>query len=60
MSAIYKSGLTKIRHQVATRMSSSVIGKGIISSFVGGLAMDTYYGFKQYGYDRVKSLLMDN
>ena len=37
-------------------MSIGVISKGIKSSFVGGLAMDGYYGLKQHGYDRIKKL----
>lgn len=35
-------------------MSFKVIEKGIGSNIVGGLAMDLYYGTKQYGYDRTK------
>jgi len=38
-------------------MSARVIGKGLTSSFVGGLAMDGYYGLKQHGYDRTKRLI---
>ena len=54
MSAVYKSGLTKLRNGTAARMSLKVIGKGIASSFVGGLAMDGYYGIKQHAYDHFK------
>lgn len=56
MSAVYKSGLTKLRNGTVARMSIGVISKGIKSSFVGGLAMDGYYGLKQHGYDRIKKL----
>lgn len=56
-SAVYKSGLTKLRNGTASRMSAKVIGKGIGSSIVGGLALDGYYGIKQHAYDRVKRLL---
>ena len=56
-SAVYRSGLTKLRHGVATHMSKKVIAKGIGSSIVGGLAMDGYYGVKQHAYDRIKNLL---
>lgn len=48
MSAVYKAGLTKLRNGTATTMSAKVIGKGLTSSFVGSLAMDGYYGVKQY------------
>ena len=57
MSAVYKSGLTKLRNETAKRMSSKVIGKGITSSIVSGFAMDSYYGVKQHAYDRTKKLL---
>ena len=49
MSAVYRSGLTKLRNETAKTMSLKVIGKGLASSFVGGLAMDGYYGLKQHG-----------
>lgn len=58
MSAVYRSGLTKIRNGTATRMSTRVIGKGLASTFVGELAMDTYYGLKQHGYDRTRRLIL--
>ena len=58
MLAVYKSGLTKLRHDTASHMSFGVIRKGIKANFVGGFAMDGYYGLKQYGYDRVKYLLI--
>ncbi len=57
MSAVYKSGLTKLRNETAKSMSLKVIGKGVTSSFIDGLAMDGYYGLKQHGYDRVKSFM---
>ena len=56
-SAVYKSGLTKLRNNVAKTMSSKVIKKGIISSAVGGLALDLHYGVKQYAYDSTKELI---
>lgn len=56
-SAVYKSGLTKLRNGTAARMSTKVIAKGLGSSIVGGFALDGYYGVKQHAYDRVKSLL---
>ena len=58
MSAVYKSGLTKLRNGTAKTMSLKVLGKGVVSGFVGGLAMDGYYGVKQHGYDRFKALLV--
>ena len=57
MSAVYKSGLTKLRNHTAKHMSAKVIGKGVVSSIVSGLAMDGYYGVKQHAYDRTKNLL---
>ncbi len=56
-SAVYKSGLTKLRNGTATRMSAKVLAKGLGSSIVGGFALDGYYGVKQHAYDRIKSLL---
>lgn len=56
-SAVYKSGLTKLRNGTAARMSAKVVAKGLGSSIVGGFALDGYYGVKQHAYDRVKSLL---
>ena len=58
MSAVYKSGLTKLRNGTATRMRSAVVRKGLVSSVVSGLAMDVYYGVKQYGYKRIKQLVL--
>ena len=50
-SAVYKSGLTKLRSGTAARMSKKVIFKGAGASFVGGFALDVYYGVKQFAYD---------
>lgn len=57
MSAVYRSGLAKLRNGTVSRMSARVIGKGLTSSFVGGLAMDGYYGLKQHGYDLTRRLI---
>ena len=54
-SAVYKSGLTKLRNGTATRMSAKVVAKGLGASIVGGFALDAYYGVKQHAYDRIKS-----
>ncbi|MDP2843510.1 MAG: RHS repeat-associated core domain-containing protein, partial [Acetobacterium sp.] len=51
MSAVYKSGLTKLRNGTAVQMSYSVYEKGLISSFVGGFAMDAYIGIKQQRFN---------
>ena len=59
MSAVYKSGLTKLRNGTAAKMSQKVIAKGIASSFVGSFAMDGYYGLKQHGYDRIKRMIIN-
>ncbi len=56
-SAVYKSGLTKLRNETSARMSVKVVAKGLGSSIVGGFALDGYYGVKQHAYDRVKYLL---
>ena len=56
-SAVYKSGLTKLRNGTATKMSAKVVAKGLGSNIVGGFALDGYYGVKQHAYDRVKGLL---
>ena len=53
-SAVYRSGLTKLRNGTASKMSSRVVGKGVTSSIVGGGALDVYYGIKQYAYNGVK------
>ena len=49
MSAVYRSGLTKLRNATANRMSINVMGKGIASSIAGGFYLDGYYGFMQVG-----------
>ena len=56
MSAVYKSGLTKLRNGTARRMSLKVMAKGALSTFIGNTAMNVYYGLKQYSYDRIKRL----
>jgi hypothetical protein len=40
MSAVYKSGLTKLRKGIVANMSNKALVKGLQSSFVGGFAMD--------------------
>ncbi len=57
MSAVYKSGLTKLRNDTVSKMSMKVATKGVASVFVGSLAMDCYYGLKQFGYERIKRLI---
>ena len=46
--AVFRAGLTKLRTGSAVNMSKKVFRKGIVSSIVGGYAMDFYYGMKQY------------
>ena len=46
MSAVYKQGLTNLRKQTIHHVSAKVVGKGIASLAVSGLAMDVYYGVK--------------
>ena len=58
MFAVYRSGLTKLRNKTVSHMSKKVIGKGLVSGFVGSLAMDVYYGVKQYGYNRVRNRIL--
>ncbi len=55
-SAVYKSGLTKLKNGTASRMSAKVLAKGVGSSIASGFALDVYYGIKQHAYDRVKNL----
>ena len=57
MNAVYKSGLTKLRNDTASKMSLNVAKKGAYSVVVGSLAMDLYYGVKQYSYDPIKSII---
>ena len=57
-SAVYRSGLTKLRNSTASRMSSRVVGKGVASSIVGGGTLNVYYGVKQYAYNGVKKQLI--
>ena len=47
MMAVYQSGLTKIRNDVAKTMSTSVMVKGFVASVAGGLYLDGYYGLMQ-------------
>lgn len=56
-SAVYRSGLTKLRNGTVARMSVRVIVKGLASSIIGGFALDGYYGVKQHAYDRIKIFL---
>lgn len=44
---VYRGGLTKIRNGNACRMSAGVFGKGVGSSFVGGIALDVHYANKE-------------
>ena len=46
MSAVFKSGLTKISHGNAKRMSSKVISKGVVSGIVGSLSTSVALGSK--------------
>ena len=55
-SAIYKSGLTKLKNGSVAKMGAKVVAKGLGSSIVGGFALDGYYGIKQHAYDRVRNL----
>lgn len=57
MSAVYRSGLTKLRNGTAQNMSQKVVAKGVASMATASLAMDTYYGVKQAIYGPIKTLL---
>ena len=57
ISAVYRAGLTKLRNDTVSRMSAKVVAKGLASTFIGGLAMDVYYGIKQFAYDPIKQNL---
>lgn len=58
MSAVYRSGLTKLRNGTASHMSSKVIGKGSIAGIVGGVPMDIYYGIKQSIYTPIRDFIL--
>ena len=53
-SAVYRSGLTKLRNNTVSRMSRKVVKKGFVSSTIGGVYLDGYYGIKQFAYNRIK------
>jgi hypothetical protein len=57
-SAVFRSGLKKLWKGSAVNMSKKVFRKGILSSIVGGYAMDIYYGIKQHAYPRTRDLLV--
>ena len=46
-SAVYKSGLTKLRNGTATKMSLKTLAKGIGSSIADDFLLDIYFGIKQ-------------
>ena len=58
-SAVYKSGLTKLRNKTARKMSVKVMAKGVVASIVSGAAMDLYYGVKQSSYNKLKAILLE-
>ena len=60
MSAVYKSGLTKLRNKTVSNISKKVYKKGVISGFVGGLAMDGYYGVKQFAYPIARNRVLNH
>ena len=47
MMAVYQAGLTKLRNNTASIMSSKVMAKGFTATVVGGLYLDVYYGCMQ-------------
>ena len=52
-SAVFRSGLTKLRRRTARRMSWRVVRRGGKSFLFGGFGMDFYYGRKQYTQSRL-------
>ena len=48
MSAVYKSGLSKIRNKTASSMSLKVLGKGFVSSLVSDVSLATSMGVKSF------------
>ena len=58
MSAVYRSGLTKLRNGTTSSMSLKVIGKGNIAGIVGGFPMDIYYGVKQSIYAPIRNFIL--
>ncbi len=45
--AVYRSGLTKLSNNTASRMSGKVVYKGLKASLVGGVFLDLHFGFKK-------------
>lgn len=48
MEAVFKSGLTKLGNQTASKMSAKVIGKGIASGFTSDLGIAAGMGVKSF------------
>ena len=48
MDAVFKSGLTKLGNQTASRMSAKVIGKGVASGFVSDIGLASGMGAKSF------------
>ncbi len=48
MSAVYQSGLSKIRNKTASSMSLKVLGKGFVSSLVSDVSLATSMGVKSF------------
>ena len=55
MSAIYKSGLTKLKNKTASKMSMKTIGKGVASELIGGLPGSAAAGAKAFTLDSIDS-----
>ncbi len=48
MGAVFKSGLTKLKNQTASRMSTKVFCKGIASNFISDLGLASGMGAKSF------------
>ncbi len=55
MSAVFKSGLTKLGNKTALKMSLKVFGKGIMSGITADLSLDFVMGVYNFINDSLQS-----
>ena len=55
-TAVYKTGLTKLRNETLSQIGAKVAAKGIGSIFTSGIVMDGYYGIKQCVYNTLREV----
>lgn len=49
-SAVYKSGMTKLKHNVVSRMSAKVMGKGLAVDVFNGVPSNIWFGYMESDY----------